>query len=237
MSARDLLVDLHDVVKDYRGLRPLRIARLQIHAGQSIALLGLDKVAAEVLVNLITGAMLPDTGEVTVFGVSTRSITDADEWVKTLDQFGLVSDRAVFLDQLSAEQNLAVPFSLELEELPADVRSVVRPLAEEVGLEQDELRTAVATLGPTARLRVRLGRALALRPRVLLAEHPNAMLDAGDAAPFAADLVRIAAQRSLGVLVVTADPTFARAVGDEVLTLQPATGELKPGRGWRRWFT
>jgi ABC-type transporter Mla maintaining outer membrane lipid asymmetry ATPase subunit MlaF len=237
MSTRELLVELRDVVKDYRGLRPLRVARLQLHQGQSIALVGFDKVAAEVLVNLVTGAMLPDRGEVIAFGQPTQAITDADAWVTTLDRFGLVSDRAVFLDQLNAEQNLAVPFSLELDDLPAEVRHRVKLLAEEVGLAAEELRSPMANLNPAARVRVRLGRALALQPRVLLAEHPNAMLERADTAPFAADLARIIGQRSLGALVVTADTTFAQAVGDEVLTVQPATGELKPSGGWRRWFS
>ena len=65
---------------------------------------------------------------------STTSITDADDWVETLDQFGLLSERAVLLDQLTAEQNLAMPLSLELDELPGDVRAHVRTPRDEVGL-------------------------------------------------------------------------------------------------------
>lgn len=237
MPPGELLVRLQGVTKEYSGLRPLRVQSLDLYSAQSMALLGFDKLTAEVLVNLITGAILPDTGEVTVFGASTASIEDADAWVGTLDRFGLVSERAVFLDQLTAEQNLAIPFSLELDDLPPEVRSRVRPLAEEVGLGPDELRQPIGALPPPARLRVRLGRALALAPRVLLAEHPNALLDPADAAPFAADLSRIVAQRGIASLVLTADATFAAAVADEVLTLQPASGELKRSRGWRRWFS
>lgn len=236
MAGRELLVDLRGVRKDYRSLRPLRIERLQLRQGDSIALLGCDPAAAEVLVNLITGAVLPDAGEVDIFGTPTHAITDADVWVRALDQFGLVSDRAVLLDQLTAEQNLAMPMSLELDDLPAAVRQRVRHLSDEVGLSPDELTRPVATLGEPARLRVRLGRALALNPRVLLAEHPNAALPRDALAPFAADYSRIVTSRGLAALVVTADRVFASASAEQVLTLHPGTGELRQSSGWRRWW-
>jgi ABC-type sulfate/molybdate transport systems ATPase subunit len=86
------------------------------------------------------------------------------------------------------------------------------------------------------KLRLRLGRALALAPRVLLAEHPNASLNVEEAPVFAADFARIAGARGLASLVLTTDRTFASAVADEVLTLEPATGALKATSGWRRWF-
>ena len=146
----------------------------------SAALLGFDQTTAEVLVSLITGAITPDAGEVMVFGNSTRDILDGDAWLQGLDRFGILSERAVLLDQLTAEQNLAVPFSLDVHDMGEELQGQVRRLAEEVGLSADELRAPAGSLGPTARQRIRLGRALALTPSVFLAEHPNASLDATD---------------------------------------------------------
>ncbi len=236
MSSGEPLVAVRRVVKDYRGLRPLRISSFDLHAGESIALLGFDQVTAELLVNLVTGAILPDAGDVTVMGRSTGSIQHADDWVGTLDQFGLLSERAVLLDQLTAEQNLAMPLTLELDDLPAGVPAAVARIAAEVGLRHEELRQPLGAVSAAARLRVRLGRALALDPRVLLAEHPNASLPNEAVTAFAADLARVVAGRGLASLVITADQAFARAVTDEVLTLQPATGELKRAARWRSWL-
>jgi ABC-type sulfate/molybdate transport systems ATPase subunit len=106
-----------------------------------------------------------------------------------------------------------------------------------VGLCPEEMGQPLTALSASARLRVRLGRALALDPRVLLAEHPNASLPAQAVSAFAADLTRIVSGRQLASLVITADPVFARAVTDEVLTLQPATGELKRAARWRSWLS
>jgi ABC-type lipoprotein export system ATPase subunit len=236
MPSRDALVRLRSVSKDYRGLRPLRIESLDIHEGQVVALVGVDQAMAEVLVDLITAAIVPDTGEVVVFGQDTTDIADRDAWLTTLDRFGLLTERAVLLDQLSVEQNLALPFSLALDDLSSSVRERVAALAAELGLG-DRLADPVATLPAPLRLRVRLGRALALNPRVVLAEHPNATLDDDEQGAFAADLFRIAKSRGAACLVLTTNPRFARAAADEVFVLQPGTGALKPSSGWRRWFS
>ena len=237
MLPPETVIALRGVRKDYRGLRPLRLESLDLRQGESMALLGFDRVTAEVLVNLITGATLPDSGDVDVFGTSTRAITDPDAWLVAMDRFGILSERVVLLEAFTVEQNLALPFSLEVDQLPSNVRSKVRELADEVGISPEQLPQSVARLDADAQLRVRLGKALALGPRVLLAEHPNAALSPDEVPRFAADLAGIAATRHLAMVVMTADATFARAVSDRVLTLTAATGELTLASGWRDWFT
>lgn len=225
---------LRGVVKDYRGLRPLRIQALDLAEGRSLALLGFDQAMAEVLVRLIMGASVPDEGEVIVFGRSTRAIADGDEWLGGLSRFGLLSDRAVLVEELTAAQTLAMPISFDVGD-PV-VRQTVDRLAREVGLAPGVLDQPVGTLPPAARVRVRLGRALAADPRLLLAEHPSATLPPEDAPGFAADLVRAVSGRGIASVVCTADPAFAAAAATRVLTLRPATGELSESSGWRRWF-
>lgn len=238
MTGDNLLIEVTGVTKDYHGLRPLRVEDLQIGAGESVALLGVDAAMAEVLVSLITGAQLPDEGEVRLFGRPTKSITGVDDWVKELDRFGLISARAVLVDQFTTEQNLALPLSLEIDPLPPDIRAQVGQLASEVGLTNEELGAITAVLSPGAQLRLRVGRALALRPEVLIAEHPNALLPGNESLRFAADFARIAAGRAIAALVMTADPAFAAVIAKRVLEFQPATGRLvEKQSGWRRWFS
>jgi putative ABC transport system ATP-binding protein len=236
MAGSDPVVSLEDVERDYRTLRPLRIRRFELHPAESVALIGLDQPAAEVLVNLITGATLPDKGRVRIFGNDTSAITDAESWMHALDDFGILSDRVVLLEEMTVEQNLMLPLTLELDDVDPATRAKVRAAAEEIGLEPDVLATKAAALPPAQRMRLRLGKALMTQPRVLLAEHPNATLPVDQVAAFAADLSRIISGRSLAAVILTADRTFARAVAQRVLTLQPATGELSAPAGWRQWF-
>lgn len=228
------VLSIRGVLKDYRGLRPLRIAELALHAGESVALLGLDQAMAEVLVRLIMGASLPDSGEVVVFGQSTAAVETGDAWLDGLHRFALLGDRALLVDRLTAEQTLAMPISFDVND-PA-VREAVRRLADEVGLPPTDLHAPTAELSPLARVRLRLGRALAGDPGLLLAEHPTASLSAADTSAFAADVSRVVRRRRLSTLTITADATFAAGIGDRVLTLRPATGELAGSSGRRRWF-
>ena len=130
----DPILELTDVSRDYRGLRPLRIEHLAVGAGEHVAILGLDQVTAEVFVNLVTGATVPERGDVMIFGRPTSAIADSTEWLALVDRFGIVSERAVLLDALSVIQNLSIPFSLEIEPPRADVRARAEALAREAEL-------------------------------------------------------------------------------------------------------
>ena len=219
--------------KAYGGLRPLRIAELRVQAGDTVALLGFDQPTAEVFVNLATGATLPEAGDVSVFGLPTRAIEDSADWLATVDRFGIVSERAVLLDALTVIQNLAMPFTLEIEPPPDQVRARAEVLAREVGLPDSSWNQPVAALDAAGWLRVRLGRAIALDPAILLLEHASARLPREEVASLGARMRAVAEGRNIALVALTADEAFARAVARRILTLEPATGRLKePRRGW-----
>jgi predicted ABC-type transport system involved in lysophospholipase L1 biosynthesis ATPase subunit len=221
--------------KDYRGLRPLRIAELRVAAGDHVAILGFDQASAEVFVNLATGATLPDAGEVSIFGRPTKAINDSADWLATVDRFGIVSERAVLLDALTVIQNLAMPFTLEIEPPPDEVRVRAEALAHEVGLPETSWTKPVAELDAAGWVRVRFGRAIALDPAILLLEHVSARLAREEVAALGAGMRAVAARRGIALVAATADETFAEAVAGRILTLEPATGRLKEQRR-RRWF-
>jgi branched-chain amino acid transport system ATP-binding protein len=103
-----------------------------------------------------------------------------------------------------------------------------------VGLPQATWLRPVAELDAAGQLRVRLARAIALDPAILLLEHASARLPAETIAELGAQLRAVAAGRGIALLAVSADERFAKAVAERVLTLEPATGRLKPQR--RGWF-
>jgi ABC-type sulfate/molybdate transport systems ATPase subunit len=232
----DLVLELSAVIKQYGALRPLRIDQLSIEAGEAVALIGLDQPAAETFISVITGASLPDQGSVVVFGRSTMAIADSNDWLSTLDRFGIVSDRAVFLEPLSVVQNLAVPFSLEIEPPPPEMRERAIALGREVGLDSGLWDRSVRDLDPVTRVYVRLARALALDPTLLVLEHPSASLPREQVARVAAAIRTIAERRQLATLTLTMDLEFATAAASRVLTLDPATGKLSEKRAKKFGF-
>lgn len=219
---------LAGVIKDYRGLRPLRIEEFALALGEHVAILGLDPPAVGVLIDLVTGVTLPDRGNVRLFGQSSAAIANGDEWLALADRFGIVSDRAVLLDAMSTIQNLAMPFSLDIEPPSADLRARAEALAVEVGLAAASWDCPVGDLGPVDRLRIRIGRAIALDPSVLILEHPTAEVPPDTAETLARTIRAVADRRGSATLSLTVDHTFASAIAQRVLKAEPSTGKLRP---------
>jgi len=226
---------LTDVEKQYGGLRPLRVRDLRVPAGRATMLIGFDRPTAEVFVNLITGASLPDKGEVASLGRATSAIADSDEWLAFVERFGIVSDRVVLLEAMTVAQNLAISFDLDLEPVPAGIMVRVTELAAEVGIGAESLESRVADASPLLRAQIYLARALALDPAILVLEHPTANLTPGDAKALAAIVSQISARRGLTTIGLLMDEKFAKATGGRLLIWEPATGVVKARSALRFW--
>ena len=227
------MIEFVGVSKQNPGGHPLRVARLTVVRGDGLSIGGLDAGAAELFVNLVTGAALPDTGDVRIAGRSTRDIATDTEWLASLDRFGIVTERAVLLESLPLEANLALPFTLAIDPIGDEIRATVTALAGEVGLETGRLSAPITALSAEQRLRAHLARALGPRPEFLLLEHPTARLDAAASAAFGAMLKAVAAERQLGWVALNDDDRFARASGARRLRLE-ADGRVREEGLWRR---
>ncbi|MBP6715574.1 MAG: ATP-binding cassette domain-containing protein [Acidobacteria bacterium] len=237
MSAASPLFAFTGVVKPYGGPQPLKISQLSFVAGDRVVLAGLDDLAAEMFMHVLTGAALPESGRIEVFGQSTHDIATDTQWLASLDRFGLVSNRAVLLDQSTMAQNLALPMTLSIDPMADDVRAAVERMASDVGLAADRLDALAGTTTPEERMRVHLARAIALTPDVLLLEHPTTSLGES-AAAFGESLRALADARGLSWLAISNDVAFQRASGGRVLHLDSATGRVRPAGGsWWRWFS
>lgn len=227
------VLQIVNVTKQYSGLRPLRMKSLTLAAADRVSIAGLDAAGAELFVNLVTGAALPDSGEVVVFGEPTHAIADGDQWLASLERFGLVSDRAVMLEGATLEQNLAMPFTLEIDPIPAAEASRIRDLSRACGIAPEWLAQLAGELPGEIRARAHLARAIALGPRLLVMEHPTANVAERHRAALAADIVRVCEERALPAIVLTNDDAFARMVAPKNLKLDGATGEMRAlKRGW-----
>lgn len=233
-------------VIEFRGVekavgleRPLRVEAFVLHPHQRVVFGGLPGVFGEALMNLVTGATVPDAGDVIVFGTNTKDIRTDTEWLASLDRFGLVSNRAVLLDQSTIAQNLALPLTLAIDPIPDDVRVVVEQLARQVGLSLDVLDTPPpgdAQGGVLQRARMHLARAIAHNPEALLLEHPTATFNGAPSDALGATVRLIADDRQLTVFAVSDDEAFARAIGGQRVRVG-VDGAVRPAAGaWRRFF-
>ena len=228
------ILEISGVSKAYQGLRPVRIKRLTVGRHDHVSLFGFDAAAAEVFVNLVTGASVPDEGDVSVDGQNTRDISTDTEWLASLDRFGIVTERAVLLEGMPLAANMALPFTLAIDPMPAEVRAKVEVLAAEAGLDPARLDAPVAALSAEDRVRAHLARALGTAPALLLLEHPTARLEPASAVAIGRTVHQVALARGLAWVALTEDEHFARGAGGTKLRLKPATGELRGDGFWSR---
>ena len=234
MTPESLVVEMTGVIKNYSTLRPLRIASLSVARSERVAITAIDAVGAEVFLNLVTGASLPDSGEIKVFGQNTAAVANGEEWLASLDRVGIVSERAVLLEGATVAQNLALPFTLEIDPLTAETMARVEVLAEECDIALAWMEQPAGEVPAEVRARIHFARAIALDPQLLLMDHPTAALPEGARAAFGALVARVCEARALTALAITQDPVFAAIAAQRTLTLQPATGQLVAAR--RSWW-
>ncbi|MFB3853399.1 MAG: ATP-binding cassette domain-containing protein [Vicinamibacterales bacterium] len=219
-------MEVSALAKSYGGLRPLRLRELAVRRGEVVAVSGLDAAAAQTLANLILGAILPDSGEVKVGGRSTRLLADAREWLAFSEQVGLVSCRVVLLEGFTVAQNLAVPFTLDLDAVPDEAAALSRRLADEVGLSEGETNARLSATSPLVHLKVQLARSLAFNPELVVLEHPTALLAGHPSETLASALRQAVRTRQSAALALTNDGVFARLAADRTFSLRPNTGRL-----------
>jgi ABC-type transporter Mla maintaining outer membrane lipid asymmetry ATPase subunit MlaF len=220
------VLEIDEVIKPYGGLRPLRLQKLVVQPGERLGVAGVDQTMAEVFVNLVTGATLPEQGAIRLSGRATSDIADSADWLATVDRFGIVSERVVLLDQFTLAQNIAMSLTLDLEPLSAEAQRQVEGLGREVGLSPAELNKRVVEAGAALRLRARLARAIVTGPSTLLVEHPAVNLTPEEMKSVGADVARVSRGRTLTVIVLSATPDLGRPFVERMLVLNPATGTL-----------
>ena len=224
------LLEIRGLVKEYGALRPLRIRDLAVAPSAVMSIAGIDAKGAEVFVNLVTGATLPEEGTVALFGSDTRAIADAAAWLKSLDGIGMITARGVLIEAFSVLQNIAMSFTLDVDPIDPRVVPQAGAVARDAGIDASLFDVPAGKVAPEIQMRAHLARALAFNPQLLIAEHPSASLPRAVVASFGADLVKVAKSRSLALVALTADDVLAKAIGGQRLELVPATGELRaPG--------
>ncbi|ONI75875.1 hypothetical protein BWI15_08705 [Kribbella sp. ALI-6-A] len=199
-------------VRHRRGGRDvLSIDRLDVTAGERLAVLGPNGAGKTTLLRLLAAVEPPTAGRITVDALDTAS-----GGVDLLRRTAYVTQRAGLLST-SALRNV---------ELPLQWRKVPRRQRRQLAMDAlDRLRVAHLADRPARALsggeqqRVSLARALALDPEVLLLDEPAAGLDAQSRTVFFADLDRALGDRAITVVQVSHRADEALHFADRVIVL------------------
>jgi len=201
---------------------------LSIHPGESVAVTGPSGCGKSTLLGLIAGLDVPTTGTVTI-GDRVISAMDAEERARTRrHDLGLVFQSDNLLPYLTATENVSAQIALDDRE-GAYARSVEMLVASGLADEVDALPDQ---LSGGQRQRVAVARALAHRPKLIVADEPTGSLDPQNVA-ILVDLL-LSAQRASGATLVLV--THEASVADRmqrVVSLRDGrlTGDSAPTSG------
>ena len=173
------IVEASDVKRVYQQgeieVHALRGADLQVEAGEFTALAGPSGSGKTTLLNMVGALDKPTSGSVNVGGQNIQGLTRAKSADFRLRNIGFIFQAYNLIPVLTAYEN--AEFTLLLQGVPApERRRIVMPLIEEVGLVNEAHRRPHELSGGQQQ-RVAVVRALAPKPKLILADEPTANLD------------------------------------------------------------
>lgn len=190
---------------------------LDIAPGDGVALMGPSGSGKTTLLNLIGGLDVPTSGAIKVDGRDLGALSRDELALYRRSTVGFVFQAFRLLPHLTARENIALPLLLAgADRARVDARA--RELLERVGL-RERAGHRPAQLSAGEQQRVATARAIAQRPKILLADEPTGNLDAAAAADLLTLFAELRAQDGLTLLIATHNPDVA-ARADRVVALR-----------------
>jgi putative ABC transport system ATP-binding protein len=215
MSGGPIVLSIRNLTKTYRSagdeVAVLRGVNLDIAAGERVALTGESGSGKSTLLHLIAGLDAADSGEISLDGALVSQLGDSGRAALRRDRLGLVFQQYNLIPSLNVEDNLAFQARIAGRHDAAWQAELV----ERLGLVA-LLKRYPEQLSGGQQQRVAIGRALATRPLLVLADEPTGNLDeatADDVLALTRDLV---ARTGSGFLMVTHSARLAATLDRHV---------------------
>ncbi|MHB1543861.1 MAG: ABC transporter ATP-binding protein [Gammaproteobacteria bacterium] len=206
------VLEAHDLYKSYREgsatLSVLSGIKLQIAAGERIAIVGASGSGKSTLLHLLGGLDQPDRGAVLIRGRDTARMGERERGLLRNETMGFVYQFHHLLQEFSALENVAIPLLLRRTISVGEVRERAEERLREVGLEA-RLEHRPSELSGGERQRVAIARALVTNPPLLLADEPTGNLDPHTGEGIYDLLLNMNARHGTALIVVTHEVTLA----------------------------
>jgi putative ABC transport system ATP-binding protein len=209
------VLSVRNLTKTYRAagedVAVLRGVNLNVAAGERVALAGESGSGKSTLLHLVAGLDSADAGEIRLDDTSVTALSDAGRAALRRDRVGLVFQQFNLIPSLSVEDNLAFQARIAGKHDAAWHAELV----ERLGLAK-LLRRYPEQLSGGQQQRVAIGRALATRPALLLADEPTGNLDEDTADSVLALARDLVARTGCGFLMVTHSARLAATLDRQV---------------------
>ena len=205
-----MLLRVSDITKSFGATHVLRGVSLDLAAGKSLALTGESGSGKSTLLHIVAGLEAPDGGEVRVDG---EIIPKEDKGLAAYrrDVVGVIFQQFNLIPSLSVADNLSFQARLSGR---VDA-SWITDLTTRLGLSDLGQRYPEQLSGGQQQ-RVAIGRALASRPKLLLADEPTGNLDENTGDAVMELMVELTRDAGAGLLMVTHSEARAAALDAQI---------------------
>ncbi|MFQ3591267.1 MAG: ABC transporter ATP-binding protein [Chloracidobacterium sp.] len=177
-----------------------------VAAGAQVALVGASGSGKTTLLNLIAGIVLPDSGEVRLDNTDITRLNEAHRDRFRADNIGYIFQSVHLLPAFTALENVALGMKFAANRAGT---AHALDLLEKVGL-RERARYFPRQLSAGQQQRVGIARALANRPKLVLADEPTSALDSRNRDAVLDLMQRLCTDIGAALIVVTHDEAVAR---------------------------
>lgn len=202
----DALIRVNGVNKTFllgdEPVHALNNIQLQIQSGEYLSVMGPSGSGKSTLLNMLGLLDVPDNGEYWLAGADTVPMDEEQRALYRRQQIGFVFQSYHLIPRLSAAENIELPLILA-GIAPAERKKRLQPIIEKLGLDS-RAGHLPNQLSGGQRQRVAIGRAIIMKPHLLLADEPTGNLDSSSGAEVVALLEELN-NEGITLVVVTHD--------------------------------